>query len=633
MSHHETSRLLAGLNNPSPAVRRESVRALGGIGERSAIPALIDHLADGDPDVEDAAAEALTKLRGRDVAARLVPMLSLEHVGLRNRAMQLLRRVGGDAPDLLLRMLQDGDRDQRIFCADIIGSLRVGGAVKALCAALLRDPDPNVRAAAATSLGQQRDPTCLPSLVESLGDDEWIQFAVVEAMANIGDPAAVDPLLGHMEHCSELVRARIAEALGELADPKSAPHLLEAIAKAQGMLLCLLCGALIKTAEPGALLGLADNLREKVYAGLLDALYEPSEQLQALALRGLCVLADSGAVYSILDLARDTDSETIAQLAQQALCAIGATPPLLSAARDPDARLAGAAISTLSRLGGHEAHRILREALQHPSASVRRLAVAGLGRLSHASDIDHLLALSADPEPSVVVEVAKALGQSGRPEVLGRLGELLEHDDPEARLQALASMLRMPGERLMDVLERGLVAADAKRRQLCAIGLGQLKAEKALEQLVRLLDDQEPGVRQAATWALLQGRDLAPLAHLEKVLDDPAREVRLALVEALAQTADPAGHALLIRAMDDADMDIRLLAIRSLGQARATDAVTALVARLTAAETTVKLAAAAALGEIGDPTAEVMLLGLLADDNPTVRQVANDAIQKIGGRF
>ena len=51
-------------------------------------------------------------------------------------------------------------------------------------------------------------------------DEEWVQFAVVEALARINDPAAIIALIALLPLSSVLVSSAIVDALGELGDIK-----------------------------------------------------------------------------------------------------------------------------------------------------------------------------------------------------------------------------------------------------------------------------------------------------------------------------------------------------------------------------------------------------------------------------
>lgn len=64
------------------------------LGDPRAVPALVDRLSDVDNEVRISVVQALASIGGREVAARLVPLLSVEQVGLRNTAIEALATIG-----------------------------------------------------------------------------------------------------------------------------------------------------------------------------------------------------------------------------------------------------------------------------------------------------------------------------------------------------------------------------------------------------------------------------------------------------------------------------------------------------------------------------------------------------------
>ena len=117
----------------------------------------------------------------------------------------------------------DDDPDLRIFIADILGYCRSHRHQSALLLgdALLKDPEVNVRYQAAVSLGNLAFPESVGDLCQAMHDEEWVQFAVVEALAKIKDPSAINALVQLLPQSSMLVSSAIIDALGGLGDIKT----------------------------------------------------------------------------------------------------------------------------------------------------------------------------------------------------------------------------------------------------------------------------------------------------------------------------------------------------------------------------------------------------------------------------
>ncbi|MGB3495586.1 MAG: HEAT repeat domain-containing protein [Elainellaceae cyanobacterium] len=88
---------------------------------------------------------------------------------------------------------------------------------------LLNDPEPDVRSAAADSIGALQ----LTDLFEALHQvytetSEWLlQFSIIATLGELGDPRGFDLLETALESDIELVRTAAVGALGELGDPRA----------------------------------------------------------------------------------------------------------------------------------------------------------------------------------------------------------------------------------------------------------------------------------------------------------------------------------------------------------------------------------------------------------------------------
>jgi len=110
----------------------------------------------------------------------------------------------------------------------ILALARVGQPATQAFQAALRDQDWFVRAAAANSLGQVKDPRAVKSLINILNDKEWfVRERAAEALSKIGEPA-VESLIVALKDRNGLVRERAAEVLGKIGNAKSMRPLLEA---------------------------------------------------------------------------------------------------------------------------------------------------------------------------------------------------------------------------------------------------------------------------------------------------------------------------------------------------------------------------------------------------------------------
>jgi HEAT repeat protein len=192
-------RLIQALDDPDRAVRVALIRAIGEIGDRRALLALIRRLGDRSPGVVRQVEHVLID-RGREVVEAIVDYAATS-TALRGRraAVEVLGLLRTPlAADLLLQFVAHPDRELRIRAvkaAAAIGDPRFVDPFHAR----LADPAWAVRCQAAKGLGTLGSPTSVPLLRAALADPHWwVRFYAAVALAELGDPgltalqAAVD---------------------------------------------------------------------------------------------------------------------------------------------------------------------------------------------------------------------------------------------------------------------------------------------------------------------------------------------------------------------------------------------------------------------------------------------------------
>ncbi|HET9625408.1 MAG TPA: HEAT repeat domain-containing protein [Kofleriaceae bacterium] len=178
---------------------------------------------------------------------------------------------------------------------------------------------------------------------------------------------------------------------------------------------------------------------------------------------------------------------------------------------------------------------------------------------------------------------------------------LAEVDDPTERRRALDALLRALDD------DRPEVRAEA-----CA-SLGDLGEPGAVALLVRRLDDGVPGVRQNAAIALGSIAHPDGFAPLADALRDGPADLRFQAATSLAEIDQARAYAPLAAALDDRDPQVVAAAALALGAIGDPRAVPLLVDRLAHGEPATRFDIAYALSELGDPAGRDVLAGALAD--------------------
>jgi HEAT repeat protein len=159
-------------------------------------------------------------------------LLTSENFGERLSGVNQLRQLDpATAFDLIQSAVVDKNvrvRYAAVSQLSILGQQNRPLALEILRRSLLEDPETDVQAAAADSLGALQ-------LTEAFEDmqlvyersTEWlVKFSVVAALGELGDPRGFDLLERALQSDNELVKTAAIGALGELADERAIPLLL-----------------------------------------------------------------------------------------------------------------------------------------------------------------------------------------------------------------------------------------------------------------------------------------------------------------------------------------------------------------------------------------------------------------------
>jgi HEAT repeat protein len=142
-----------------------------------------------------------------------------------------LAKIGVPAISVLLAALKDSDREVRDAAEDALGQIVDPGAAQPLIRALA-DEDWHVRMVAAEMLGRIGDIGAIEPLVDAFTSEQEVQHvrkAAVEALGRIGDARAVEPLVAAVRDGEGWQRKAAVEALGRIGDARAIEVLIDAL--------------------------------------------------------------------------------------------------------------------------------------------------------------------------------------------------------------------------------------------------------------------------------------------------------------------------------------------------------------------------------------------------------------------
>lgn len=186
-------------NDPDPLVQQEAAASLGKLASPQAFEPLVQALEHTHPSVSSTAASALGELGDtRAVPALIAVMTNTERpAATREQAAGALGKLGDTrAVAPLITVLSDTNDRLRWYAAMALGKLGDAAAVKPLCQILTTDGTPNVREAAAMSLGILRNKEAMDSLSKAVHDpDPNVANAAREALFTIAGDDCVTLLM------------------------------------------------------------------------------------------------------------------------------------------------------------------------------------------------------------------------------------------------------------------------------------------------------------------------------------------------------------------------------------------------------------------------------------------------------
>jgi HEAT repeat protein len=182
--------LLAQLSEGNAEQRRWAARDLAH--HETAAAALGAHLAtERDTSVREAVFISLATIANDAAAGALLPLLRSEDAALRNGAIESLAGMPQAVEPCIAALLADPDADVRLFSVNLLGELRHAQVLPWLLLVLRQESEVNVVAAAIEVLAEVGEPAHVPALKaahQRFAGDAFIGFATEMAIERIESP-------------------------------------------------------------------------------------------------------------------------------------------------------------------------------------------------------------------------------------------------------------------------------------------------------------------------------------------------------------------------------------------------------------------------------------------------------------
>jgi HEAT repeat protein len=299
--------------------------------------------------------------------------------------------------------------------------------------AVLKDPQPGIRAAAARALGWPGNDEAVPALrerVETPGETVAVKAAAVLSLGRIGDRSARDLVVSLTRDPDASIRgaALWSVALGSLVDPADRTFYLIGIAEDRA----------VEAQVRAEVIRTLASVKEERVIESLSRILESEPRLTVALPPG------RPTTQQTMDLryaqARDVAGWAAGALGQ--LEARTALPLLLRTAEDPkDFFLRLVSVQSLVAWNVPEAYPVLVRGLEDPLPEIRVLALTGLARLGDPKAVAPVLTRLSDADAEVRALAVPTLAHLGGPKVRPQLEALQQKESDPRVLDALEAEL------------------------------------------------------------------------------------------------------------------------------------------------------------------------------------------------
>ncbi|MBM3315713.1 HEAT repeat domain-containing protein, partial [candidate division WOR-3 bacterium] len=456
-----------------------------------------------------------------EAAGALVLVLADKDPEVRAAAAEALWILGPDAAEPVVHFLATWPGDLDPVHAGLLGKLHLTDGVDIL----LRHQSSrsaDTRAAVAQALGRIGSKKALPGLLDLLRDfAQVVRIAAARALAELGDETAVNPLLDELHDDDPAMRVAAVEALGAIASRKSTDALTSLTGTDPS--------PLVRRAAEQSLRHIGRHTVEPEVRRLASA--ELPVRIQAMT----ALLAEGrAAVLPLRDLLAHSEP-TVRASAAEVLGALG-DPAGLEALGlslgDPDAQVRLAAATALGRIRQPHSAELLGQVLEDPDEKVAAAATSGLETLGELA-IEPLVRLLASERPETRVRATDVLGRLRHKGACARLTSALDDQTAWVRIVSCQALGEICETSAVPALVKVLSDRDVVVRAMAAEALGKLKDYQATMPLLQRLSDPSELVRAHALRALGRIGNPVCLPYLEGALDDHEQDARLAAIEGL----------------------------------------------------------------------------------------------------
>ena len=628
----------------STNLQKGAARALGKIGDPSAVTALISVMKKGKDDVQQETAEALAKI---DKPA-IKPLLSLSkssNLKVRCRVVDALGRFNGTTEIVqhLTNALKDENPAIRIRAANALGNLNKD-VIDLKCVRqlikTLEDKDLSTGRSAATALVKMpyKEESFAPLMILLKSKDTVLRMEAYKAICFAEEPHHLPPLVIAMNDKDPLVRETANDVFNRIARKNLLKkgidiHLLKVIEDDNSSVKLLALGYLERLRSKDAVVPLLKEL-DKIPSDIKrwsrnSCSENPDYSLKLALIQALCEIGDSRAIEPLIkrlvveDL--DVKLEIYNALEKMNQDDLKATSTKLLNDRDKKIRLT--VIDLIVRLKYSETIDMLIKKFNDRDPEVREKAIFQLGEMKAKKADKELIRLLKTDILQVKLKVIEALGKIQTPAAINSLIDVIK--DKELCNTAASYLKKIDNpvkiKPLIDLLKTSK-SWEVRRSSLESLGDIDFPGKSRL--LINLLkNDEHRNVRWSAAAALDGFTEPEVVEALIGALGDEEYYVQETACNLLGDVKSPYAIELLKAEYDRGKFKWR--AARALGRQGSTYPLDYLLEELKSTDGRTTWRMTYVLGFIKDKRAIKALINVIESDYKDSHE-AHHSLERIG---
>jgi HEAT repeat protein len=529
--------LIRTLQRPDPWLKFHLIEALGDIGDRSALPAILPLYAEKSlrkPILEAVGkigdvgtVNFLLKVIGEEEKLNLTALRALVQIAeaekpklIEMTERQLIQRKFRESfppakmPALIDHLRATPKREVRLFILRFLGWSGDERALRELIEHLSHPDSAEAAAEALTDFGASAVPAVLTYLRNC--DDDEVVALLLRVINIIGGRETVPSVISFLDHPNPMIRRLAIETLGQVTDPSTVDYLLarlddEDVACQQAAVNSI-----------SSLVVAFPEISADTLARIRKLLVSPSVPTRLNSLSIFVNIQGEGYHDELLLASKHGD----AAIRQKAVSLMGRFSEdrfgdqLVLSLADESTQVRVAAIESLVRLRPEQGLAPLISSLEDDDVWIRAAAAQALGEYRDPAATAALMRHVTDDVAPVKIAALDALGKSESIEVLPILFERAADSDAEMARAAIIAMAQIPGEEAYEAITHYLSHDDWRVRAAAVSALGIRGDLRGLEQLHRILtSDSDAFVQQSAVLALDRMPDRSSFPYLLKALD------------------------------------------------------------------------------------------------------------------